>query len=199
MPPRRPPSSKFRSPPLPLVGRGESATPAEADVCVSIPVPRADLCSPADGHLEGGKHVPGPERLVAFFERLPDPRVRRTRSHPLRNVVVIACLGVIAGCQGWDDLHDWGVLKHSWLSTFLTLTAGIPCADTFRRVFEALRPKAFRACFDAFVQALLKVTTGTTVLAVDGKTLRRSFHSATARTPLHLVHAWVAALPANVA
>ena len=130
--------------------------------------------------------------FLSFFAHLRDPRVQRTRKHPLINVVVIAVLGVLAGCQGWDDLHDWGVVKQVWLSAFLNLAEGIPSADVFRRVFEALRPKEFQACFTTFIEALVRSVMGKKIIAVDGKTLRHSFDAATARTPLHLVHAWLA-------
>ena len=134
----------------------------------------------------------GAAAFISLFANLRDPRVERTRKHPLANVVVIAVLGVLAGCEGWDDVHDWGILKQEWLSTFLDLREGIPSADVVRRVFEAIRPKEFQACFAKLIAAWVATMTEPRVVAIDGKTLRRSFDTATGRTPLHLVHAWMA-------
>lgn len=135
----------------------------------------------------------GPHLLLGFFSDLPDPRVERTRLHPLLTVVVLAVLGVLCGAEGWDDLHAFGEAKATWLATFLDLQEGIPSADTFRRVFEMLQPKAFAACFQRFVDTLAQTRAAradTKHIAIDGKTLRHSFDTATGRSALHLVHAW---------
>jgi predicted transposase YbfD/YdcC len=107
------------------------------------------------------------------------------------NVLVIALLAMICGADGWEDMETFGNAKRAWLSTFLDLTHGIPSEDTFRRVFAALDPTAFNACFIAWVQALSEGTEGKLV-AVDGKTVRHSFDRATGKKALHLVSAWVA-------
>jgi len=86
--------------------------------------------------------------LVASFEELPDPRVKRTRVHGLGDVVTIAVLAVLAGADGWDDIVEWAEARQKWLRSFLVLRAGIPSADTVRRIFEALDPKKFAECFD---------------------------------------------------
>ena len=137
--------------------------------------------------------VQGAKALLSFFSALDDPRVARTRKHPLLTVVVIATLGVICGAEGWEELHVFGTKKLTFLATFLDMRNGVPCADTFRRVFEALRPRVFAACFERFVQALAASSSarqGHQHIAIDGKTLRHSFDTATGQTALHLVHAW---------
>jgi predicted transposase YbfD/YdcC len=126
-----------------------------------------------------------------FFEELPDPRVERTLRHPLLSVVTIALLAMICVGEGWEDMEQFGEAKQEWLETFLDLPNGIPSADTFRRVLSALDPKAFNACFVAWVQALSEGTAGKLV-AIDGKTLRQSFDGATGKRALHLVNAWIA-------
>ncbi len=85
---------------------------------------------------------------------LHDPRVARGRLHLLLNVVVIALLGVIYGVEGWDELEVFGESKESWLNAFLDLTHGTPSADTFRRVFEALRASELATRMQSFVREL---------------------------------------------
>jgi predicted transposase YbfD/YdcC len=129
--------------------------------------------------------------VFAFFEAVPEPRVERTRLHPLVNVLIIAMLAMICVGEGWEDMEEFGLAKEAWLGTFLDLRNGIPSADTFRRVLSAVNPKAFNACFIAWVQALSEGTAGKLV-AIDGKTVRHSFDHATGRKALHIVSAWVA-------
>ena len=129
--------------------------------------------------------------VFTFFEAVPEPRVERTRLHPLMNVLVIALLAMICVGEGWEDMEEFGVAKKAWLGTFLDLRHGIPSADTFRRVLSAVDPKAFNACFIAWVQALSVGTSGK-LIAIDGKTVRHSFDRATGQKALHVVSAWIA-------
>ena len=92
--------------------------------------------------------------VFAFFESVPEPRVERTRLHPLQNILVIALLAMICVGEGWEDMDEFGEAKREWLGTFLDLRHGTPSADTFRRVLSAVDPKAFNSCFIAWVQAL---------------------------------------------
>jgi predicted transposase YbfD/YdcC len=128
--------------------------------------------------------------VFEFFDELPDPRVERTRLHPLMSVLTISLLAIICVGEGWDDMEDFGEAKREWLETFLDLPNGIPSADTFRRVLSAIDPVAFNACFVAWVQALSEGTAGKLV-AIDGKTVRHSFDGATGKKSLHLVNAWI--------
>ena len=129
--------------------------------------------------------------VFTFFEAVPEPRVERTRLHPLMNILVIALLAMICVGDGWEDMEEFGLAKKAWLGTFLDLRHGIPSADTFRRVLSAVDPKAFNACFIAWVQALAVWTAGKLV-AIDGKTVRHSFDRATGQKALHVVSAWIA-------
>ncbi|WP_438017760.1 transposase family protein [Sorangium sp. So ce315] len=78
--------------------------------------------------------------FVEHFASLPDPRVVGRSDHKLLDIIAIAILGTICGAEGWDDFAVFGECKHRWLKTFLDLPAGIPSADTFRRVLTALDP-----------------------------------------------------------
>ena len=125
----------------------------------------------------------------AHFADLPDPRIERCKRHELLDIVAVALCAVICGADTWVDVAEFGRSKEAWLRTFLALPNGIPSHDTFGRVFAALDPAAFEAAFLAWVQALAAVTAGQ-VVAIDGKTLRRSHDRANGTGPLHLVSAW---------
>jgi predicted transposase YbfD/YdcC len=130
-----------------------------------------------------------PLAIPTHFADLQDPRIDRTRLHELLDIVVIAICGVICGAEGWDDIAKYGRAKHDWLKTFLSLPNGIPSHDTFRRVFCLLDPGAFHECFQRWIDALSEGLPLKRV-AIDGKTVRRSFDRATGKTALHLVSAW---------
>ena len=142
-------------------------------------------CS-CDEEQEGG-HVdrePG-----AAFGAVEDPRCRGKIEHRLIDILVIAVCAMIACAESWDDIALYGRSKRDWLRTFLELPNGIPSHDTFRRVFMLIDPTAFEAGFAAWAGSLV---TGFAreVVAIDGKTLRRSFDQGRGNSPLHIVSAW---------
>jgi predicted transposase YbfD/YdcC len=133
------------------------------------------------------------ESLLSPLGMLTDPRVARTRKHPLVTVVAIAILAVFAGADGWEDMAEFAKVKRDWLAGLLDMRGGVPSPDTFRRVISRLEPKEFASCFSGWVKALLASSVpGTRVIPIDGKTLCGSFDTAAGQSPLHLVHAWVA-------
>ena len=107
------------------------------------------------------------------------------------DILVIALCGTIAGCHSAVEIAAYGRAKREWLKTFLSLPNGIPSHDTFSRVFQLLDARKFHDCFAAWGQALHELTRGQ-VVPIDGKTLRRSFDSASDLPALHLVSAWAA-------
>ena len=127
--------------------------------------------------------------LAHHFAGLTDPRIDRSRLHELLDIVAIAICAVVAGADSWDDIEDFGKVKGEWLKTFLALPNGIPSHDTFRRLFERLDPDEFQRGFLGWIEALHEATERQ-VIAIDGKTLRRSFDRAKGQSALHLVHAW---------
>jgi predicted transposase YbfD/YdcC len=130
--------------------------------------------------------------IAHHFAHLTDPRLDRSRLHELLDIIAIAICAVVAGAESWDDIEDFGNVKHDWLKTFLDLPNGIPSHDTFRRVFERLDPDQFQRGFLGWVEALHEATERQ-VIAIDGKTLRRSFDRAKGKSALHMVHAWATA------
>jgi len=129
------------------------------------------------------------EGLAACFAGLADPRATRRCDHRLIDILVIAVCAVIACAESWEDIALYGRSKQAWLKSFLALPNGIPSHDTFRRVFMLIDPDAFEACFARWAQSL----TGEVereVVAIDGKTVRRSGSRRHDHGPLHLVSAW---------
>lgn len=127
--------------------------------------------------------------ITAHFSSLEDPRVDRTKWHDLHDILVIAICGVICGADGWVGIEEFGNAKLDWLRTFLDLPNGIPSHDTFGRVFARLDPDQFQHCFLSWVQAICEITEGE-VVAVDGKTLRRSKDGTLGKDAIHMVSAW---------
>ena len=129
--------------------------------------------------------------LLRFFRGINDPRAANA-SHRLDDLLAIAILAVLCGADGWAAVESWAMLNVDWLETFLELPHGIPAHDTFNRVFAMLDPLAFEKCFTTWTAALVQSTNGM-FIAVDGKTLRRSFKRAWSKTPVHMVSAFVSA------
>jgi predicted transposase YbfD/YdcC len=136
-------------------------------------------------------------KLPAVFAELPEPRRHRRPKHLLTEIVVMALLAVCSGADSWSDIRTYAWRKRRWLKSFLELPAGIPSRDTFRRVFSRLDGLAFQRCFVKWLAALHSESLQAPVasaaevhVAIDGKTLRRSFDKAAEVTPLHLVEAW---------
>lgn len=127
--------------------------------------------------------------IIDAFADLPDPRLDRTKRHKLSDILVITLSGAICGVDNWVEMERFGRAKLKWFRTFLDLPNEIPSHDTLGRVFAALDPDIFRRCFISWVESLALVDVGE-VIAVDGKTIRRSLDAAGGKAPLHLVNAW---------
>jgi len=130
--------------------------------------------------------------LATSFASLRDPRVERTKHHQLLDIILIAICAVLCGAEGWVEVEAFGKAKKKWLKRFLALPHGIPSHDTFGRVFAALDAAKFQRCFLEWVQAVNVLTAGQ-VVAIDGKTLRRSHDQRQGKAALHLVSAWATA------
>ena len=130
--------------------------------------------------------------LAQHFAPLKDPRVERTKQHLLLDILVMAICAVICGADTWVEIEAFGQAKRKWLRRFLRLPNGIPSHDTFGRVFARLDPAQFQESFMAWVQAISELTQGQ-VVAVDGKTLRRSHDRTLGQSAIHMVSAWATA------
>lgn len=130
-------------------------------------------------------------RIQDHFAQLTDPR-RRKVVYPLINVVAIAICAVICGADDFVAIADYGRKKRKWLSQFLDLSGGIPSHDRFNAILAAIKPAEFEACLLSWISDLHEITAGQ-VVAIDGKTLRRSFDAASGKSAIHMVSAWATA------
>ena len=130
--------------------------------------------------------------ITEHWSKLEDPRGDCGKRHRLIEVISIAVCAVICGADSWVDVELFGNSKKEWLKTFLGLPHGIPSHDTFGKVFALLDAEQFQDCFMAWVQAVNEVTKGQLV-AIDGKTIRRSHDRFIGKSAIHMVSAWASA------
>jgi predicted transposase YbfD/YdcC len=128
------------------------------------------------------------ERFRTCFGDLADPRTGNAQRHNLCEILLIALAATLCGAESCVDMALFGRAKEPLLRRFVRLEGGIPSHDTFSRVFRLLDPDAFEASFGRFVAAF--AAPSSEVVAVDGKTARRSFDRQGGRRPLHMVSAW---------
>ena len=130
--------------------------------------------------------------IGSYFESLSDPRHTRNRKHLLVDIAVIAVCGIVCGCDGPTAIHRWAKRRHSWLARYLALANGIPSRDCIRRLLMALKPEAFQRCFQAWIRDAIPTDADHPgrLVAIDGKTCRRSHDSAKGLGALHIVSAW---------
>lgn len=130
-------------------------------------------------------------RIQDYFAELTDPR-RRKVTYPLINIVTITLCAVVCGADDFVSIAEYGRKKRQWLRQFLDLSAGIPSHDRFNAILGAIRPDEFEKCLLSWITALHEVTDGQ-IIAIDGKTLRRSFDAASSKSAIHMVSAWATA------
>lgn len=130
--------------------------------------------------------------LLDYFADLQDPRIDRCKRHSLLDIITIAICAVICGADSWVQVELFGKSKEEWFRTFLELPNGIPSHDTFGDVFSRLDPERFQECFMAWSQEVAELLPGE-VVAIDGKTVRRSHDARAGKGALHLVSAWASA------
>jgi predicted transposase YbfD/YdcC len=133
----------------------------------------------------------GRARIAEYFQELTDPR-RREVTYPLINIVVMALCAVLSGADDFVSIAHWAETKREWLAKFLDMSAGVPSHDRFNAVLGAIKPAEFEKRLLSWITALHQITDGQ-VIAIDGKTLRRSFDAASSKAPIHMVSAWATA------
>ncbi len=129
-------------------------------------------------------------RIWNHFAVVRDPRIERRKKHKLKDILVITLCGAICGLEHWTHIEDFAITHEQWFRSFLDLPHGIPSHDTIGRVFAALEPEEFEKAFQAWVHDLAGTTAGKHI-AIDGKSLRRSFDRASKKAAIHMVSAWV--------
>ena len=135
------------------------------------------------------------DEVVGYFDELEDPRASINQRHPLVSVVVIAMMAVLAGAGGPTAIARWAELKKEFLLRVLNLPNGIPRKDVYRRVLALVKPMTFQTCFANWLKSLRDEAAEAAgierpLLAVDGKTSRRSHDRKKGLGALHSVSVW---------
>jgi predicted transposase YbfD/YdcC len=133
------------------------------------------------------------DQTYKHFEKITDPRLDRGGNHSLIDMIFLTLCATICGADSWADVERYGKSKLDWLRKFVPLEQGIPSHDTLGRVFARLDSIEFYAALQSWAKEIAGCLHGQTV-AFDGKTLRGSFDSASAKSALHSVSAWACGL-----
>lgn len=130
--------------------------------------------------------------FLTHFGSVPDPRVDRTKRYALPDILFLCLCAVLCGADDCVAIADFGRLKADWLARYVNFQTGPPSHDTISRVLSLLDPVALEQAFVAWVAAIHKKTQGE-IVAIDGKTMRCSFDTATGKAAIHMVSAWSSA------
>ncbi len=127
--------------------------------------------------------------FIQYFSSIEDPRIERCKKHQLMDILFLSVCAVLTGAEGWEDIENFGVIKLEWLRKYLPFEHGIPKHDTIARVLSRLDPSAIQLCFINWMKDIATQSQGN-IIAIDGKTARRSFTTKDRKNPLHMVSAW---------
>ena len=127
--------------------------------------------------------------FLEIFRGVPDPRDEKNRRYALDEILFLCVCAVISGAEGWSAIAQFGQAKLAWFRNYLAYDHGIPNEDTIAWVIGRLRVQAFEACFVEWVQGIVGTGEGE-IIAIDGKTARRSHDRSKGKSPLHMVSAW---------
>jgi len=131
------------------------------------------------------------DRVVDFlesFEPLVDHRQRGKVLYPLDEILLLVLLGVLAGCDCWVEIARFGEAKLDLLRRFRPYKDGTPSHDQLGDIFAVLDAEQFQGCFIGWTVKLTGLSAD--VIAIDGKTLRRSYQEGGGKAPIHMISAW---------
>lgn len=127
--------------------------------------------------------------LIKHFSEIKDFRLERKKLHQLMDIIVLTVCASLSGAEGWEAIEEFGHNKLDWLRRFVPLKNGVPSHDCLAYVISRLSPKEFQRCFMNWVNAIREELPDE-VIAIDGKTARRSHDRKRGQNPLHMVSAW---------
>ena len=127
--------------------------------------------------------------LIKAFEDLEDPRIDRTKKHPLLSIVFLTIAAVVAGADTFTGVTDFGKAKEDWVKRHVPFPEGIPSHDTIGDLFGRIKPEKFTRCFIRWVSQACGVPEQE-LINIDGKTLRGSHDEYNGKYAIHLVHAY---------
>jgi predicted transposase YbfD/YdcC len=132
------------------------------------------------------------QNIIEIFDKIPEPRRGNGIRHKLKEVIIIGILAIICGYDEYTEMELFGEMKKEWLCGFLELPHGIPSHDTFGDIFAAINPTALHECFSEWVETIRENISGE-IVAIDGKSIRRSKDNAKGKRATHVVSAWAQA------
>lgn len=130
----------------------------------------------------------GTVSLLDHFSALKDPRQQWRVVYPLREILLVVLCATLSGMDDFVEIKLWGEQRLEFLRRFLPFERGIPAHDTLNDVINALDEELLKDCFAGWVATLREEEPD--LIAIDGKTSRRSHDRRRGREPLHMVSAW---------
>lgn len=130
--------------------------------------------------------------FAEHFSEVTDPRQSAKVTYPLYDVLFLSICGVITGCEGWEDIEDFGRARLHWFQGLGLFKEGLPVHDTIARIISSIDPKQLQSSFISWMQKVHTVTDGE-VVAIDGKTLRSSYNREDRQSAIHMVSAFATA------
>lgn len=127
--------------------------------------------------------------FMTHFGTIPEPRIKRCRQHELIDILFLSICAILCGADGWEEIEDFGHARLTWLRRFFLFENGIPTHDTIARVLSRLEPDALQSSFISWINSACELSNGE-VIAIDGKTVRRSFKNGGRKSAIHMVSAW---------
>lgn len=127
--------------------------------------------------------------FIDQFSSLKDKRIARCRKYGFLEIIFLSVVAVLCGADGWDTIEDFGENNLDWLRKYFPYISGAPSHDTIARVMQSIEPDELESAFQSWINTLI-TKTGIDVIAIDGKTARRSFEKKGDKTALHTVSAW---------
>ena len=136
------------------------------------------------------RSLPGSTPILDHFSALTDPRQGWRVLYPLPEILLLVLCATLSGMEDFVEIRLWGEQRLDFLRRFLPYERGIPAHDTLNDVINALDAELFKTCFSTWVETLREQDPD--IIAIDGKTSRRTHARRKGREPLHLVSAWAA-------
>lgn len=127
--------------------------------------------------------------FAEYFSDVTDPRQSAKVTYPLYDVLFLSICGVITGCEGWEDIEDFGRARLNWLQGLGLFKEGLPVHDTIARIISSIEPEQLQRSFISWMQKVHTLTKGE-VVAIDGKTLRSSYNRENRQSAIHMVSAF---------
>jgi predicted transposase YbfD/YdcC len=130
-------------------------------------------------------------KFIDHFSEVTDPR-RGEPVYSLESILFISICAVICGADDFVAIAKFGRTKKDWIAKYVDVSAGIPSHDRFNAILAQIRPSEFEKCLLNWITALQEISDGQ-IIAIDGKTLRRSYDKASGKSAIHMVSAWATA------